>query len=159
MWGALLVFGLLSLLVFSERDLNNGATAFAASAASVPGSPAEAEANLARHEHSEVFPLAMFSLAGMMVFVAANDLLTAFVGLEVMSLPLYLLSGMARRRRLLSQEAALKYFLLGALSSAFFLFGVAPVSYTHLDVYKRQPSSSAIQSSVRRPGKRCFRST
>ncbi len=45
MWGALLVFGLLSLLVFSERDLNNGATAFAASAASVPGSPAEAEAN------------------------------------------------------------------------------------------------------------------
>ncbi len=127
MWGALLVFGLLSLLVFSERDLNNGATAFAASAASVPGSPAEAEANLARHEHSEVFPLAMFSLAGMMVFVAANDLLTAFVGLEVMSLPLYLLSGMARRRRLLSQEAALKYFLLGALSSAFFLFGVALV--------------------------------
>ena len=109
------------------RDSNNGATAFAASAASVPGSPAEAEANLARHEHSEVFPLAMFSLAGMMVFVAANDLLTAFVGLEVMSLPLYLLSGMARRRRLLSQEAALKYFLLGALSSAFFLFGVALV--------------------------------
>ena len=44
-----------------------------------------------------------------------------------MSLPLYLLSGMARKRRLLSQEAALKYFLLGALSSAFFLFGVALV--------------------------------
>ncbi len=127
MWGALLVFGLLSLLVFSERDLNNGATAFAASAASVPGSPAEAEAISAHHEHSEVFPLAMFSLSGMMVFVAANDLLTAFVALEVMSLPLYLLCGMARKRRLLSQEAALKYFLLGALSSAFFLFGVALV--------------------------------
>jgi NADH-quinone oxidoreductase subunit N len=127
MWGALLVFGLLSLLVFAERDLGNGASAFAASAASVPGSPAESEANLAQHEHSEVFPLALFSLSGMMVFVAANDLLTAFVGLEVMSLPLYLLSGMARRRRLLSQEAALKYFLLGALSSAFFLFGVALV--------------------------------
>lgn len=125
MWGALLVFGLLSLLVFSERDLDNGASAFAASAASVPGSPAEAEAITARHEHTEVFPLAMFSLAGMMVFVAANDLLTSFVALEVMSLPLYLLSGMARKRRLLSQEAALKYFLLGALSSAFFLFGIA----------------------------------
>lgn len=125
MWGALLVFGLLSLLVFAERDLNNGATAFAASAASVPGSPAEAEAIQARHEHSEVFPLALLSLSGMMVFVSANDLLTAFVALEVMSLPLYLLCAMARRRRLLSQEAALKYFLLGALSSAFFLFGVA----------------------------------
>jgi NADH-quinone oxidoreductase subunit N len=127
MWGALLIFGLLSLLVFSERDLDNGATSFAASAASVPGSPAEADAISARHEHSEVFPLAMFALSGMMVFVAANDLLTAFVALEVMSLPLYLLSGMARKRRLLSQEAALKYFLLGALSSAFFLFGVALV--------------------------------
>lgn len=125
MWGALLIFGLLALLVFSERDLNNGVTAFASSAASVPGSPAEAEATAARREHTEVFPLAMFALAGMMLFVAANDLITAFVALEVMSLPLYLLSGMARRRRLLSQEAALKYFLLGAMSSAFFLFGVA----------------------------------
>jgi len=48
-----------------------------------------------------------------------------FVALEVMSLPLYLLAGMARRRRLLSQEAALKYFLLGAFSSAFFLYGMA----------------------------------
>jgi NADH-quinone oxidoreductase subunit N len=44
-----------------------------------------------------------------------------------MSLPLYLLAGMARRRRLLSQEAALKYFILGAFSSAFFLFGAALV--------------------------------
>ncbi len=125
MWGSLLVFGLLSMMVFAERTLNNGASAFAASAASVPGSVAEAEATAARHEHTEVFPLALFSLSGMMVFVSATDLITAFVALEVMSLPLYLLSGMARRRRLLSQEAALKYFLLGALSSAFFLFGMA----------------------------------
>ena len=48
-----------------------------------------------------------------------------FVALEILSLPLYLLCGLARRRRLLSQEAALKYFLLGALSSAFFLYGAA----------------------------------
>jgi NADH-quinone oxidoreductase subunit N len=47
------------------------------------------------------------------------------VALEVLSLPLYLLCGLARRRRLLSQEAALKYFLLGAFSSGFFLYGVA----------------------------------
>jgi NADH-quinone oxidoreductase subunit N len=124
-WASLLVFGLLSLMVFGERKLTNGVSAFAASAASVPGSPAEAEAVAAHHEHTEVFPLALFSLAGMMVFAAANDLITAFIALEVMSLPLYLLAGMARRRRLLSQEAALKYFLLGSLASAFFLFGMA----------------------------------
>jgi NADH-quinone oxidoreductase subunit N len=69
----------------------------------------------------------MFAVSGMLLFPAANDLLTMFVALEVLSLPLYLLCGMARRRRLLSQEAALKYFLLGAFSSAFFLFGSALV--------------------------------
>jgi NADH-quinone oxidoreductase subunit N len=61
----------------------------------------------------------------MMLFPAANDLITLFVALEVLSLPLYLMAGLSRRRRLLSQEAALKYFLLGAYSSAFFLFGAA----------------------------------
>lgn len=126
-WAALLVFALLSLLLFGERRLGNSATAFAASAAAVPGSVPESEAAVAQHEHTEVFPLALFSLSGMMVFAAANDLITSFVALEVMSLPLYLLSAMARRRRLLSQEAALKYFLLGALSSAFYLFGIALV--------------------------------
>jgi NADH-quinone oxidoreductase subunit N len=74
---------------------------------------------------TEVYPLAMFAIGGMLLFPASNDLLTMFVALEVLSLPLYLLCGMARRRRLLSQEAALKYFLLGAFSSAFFLFGSA----------------------------------
>ena len=67
----------------------------------------------------------MFAVGGMMLFPTANDLLTMFVALEVLSLPLYLLCGLARRRRLLSQEAALKYFLLGAFSSGFFLYGVA----------------------------------
>ncbi|MBY8854434.1 NADH-quinone oxidoreductase subunit N, partial [Saccharothrix sp. MB29] len=74
---------------------------------------------------TEVFPLTLFALGGMMVFVAANDLLTMFIALEVLSLPLYLMCGLARRRRLLSQEAAVKYFLLGAFASAFFLYGVA----------------------------------
>jgi NADH-quinone oxidoreductase subunit N len=50
-----------------------------------------------------------------------------FIALEVLSLPLYLLCGLARRRRLISQEAALKYFLLGSFSSAFFLYGIALV--------------------------------
>ncbi len=125
LWGALLIFALMSTMVFAERRLNGGASAFAASASTVPGSVGEAEATHARLEHTEVFPLLLFAVTGMMVFGAANDLITMFVALEVFSLPLYLMSGMARRRRLLSQEAALKYFMLGALSSAFFLFGVA----------------------------------
>ena len=74
---------------------------------------------------TEVWPLFLFCVGGMMLFTTANDLLTMFVALEVMSLPLYLMSGMARRRRLLSQEAAMKYFLLGAYSSGFFVFGAA----------------------------------
>jgi NADH-quinone oxidoreductase subunit N len=76
---------------------------------------------------TEVYPLTTFAIGGMMLFVAANDLLIMFVALEVLSLPLYLISGLARRRRLLSQEAAVKYFLLGAFASAFFLYGLALV--------------------------------
>jgi len=61
----------------------------------------------------------------MMLFPISSDLITLFVALEMLSLPLYLMAGLSRRRRLASQEAALKYFLLGAFSSAFFLFGMA----------------------------------
>jgi NADH-quinone oxidoreductase subunit N len=125
LWALLLVFGALSFLVFAERKASGGASVFAAQAAAVPGTAAEREAIAAKVEHTEVFPLAMFALSGMMLFPASNDLITMFVALEVLSLPLYLLCGLARRRRLLSQEAALKYFLLGALSSAFFLYGAA----------------------------------
>ena len=98
---------------------------FTSSGASVPGSDAEYEATRAGGTTTEVFPLALFAVGGMMLFGACGDLLTMFVALEVMSLPLYLLCGLARRRRLISQEAALKYFLLGAFASAFFLFGAA----------------------------------
>ena len=89
-----------------------------------PAPPHEARARRAGVAQSEVFPLLLFSVGGMLLFPAANDLLTMFVALEVLSLPLYLLCGLARRRRLLSQEAALKYFLLGSFSSAFFLYGI-----------------------------------
>ncbi len=150
-WAALLVFGLLALLVFAERQLNGGATAFAASAASVPGSVGEAEATQARLEHTEVFPLVTFALTGMMVFAAANDLITMFVALEVFSLPLYLLSGMARTRRLLSQEAALKYFLLGAFSSAFFLFGAA-LLYVYSGSFELRGIDAAIANPIAGPG-------
>jgi NADH-quinone oxidoreductase subunit N len=125
MWALLLILGGISLLLFGERRVHGGVSVFAAQAAAIPGTDAEREAVRAGVEHTEVFPLALFALSGMMLFPASNDLLTMFVALEILSLPLYLLCGLGRRRRLLSQEAALKYFLLGALSSAFFLFGAA----------------------------------
>ena len=124
-WGTLLVLALVSVLMVAERRLEGGVTAFAGQAAALPGTEAEREASTRGLEHTEVYPLMMFAVGGMMLFPAANDLLTMFVALEVLSLPLYLLCGLARRRRLLSQEAAMKYFLLGAFSSAFFLYGIA----------------------------------
>ncbi len=127
LWGVLLVLSLISVLLFAERRLEGGLTSFAGQAAALPGTDAERQASTRRIEHTEVFPLLMFAIGGMMVFVAAGDLLIMFVALEVLSLPLYLLCGLARRRRLLSQEAAMKYFLLGAFSSAFFLYGIALV--------------------------------
>jgi NADH-quinone oxidoreductase subunit N len=125
LWGTILVLSLVSVLLFAERALEGGVTAFAGQAAALPGTSAEREASTKGLEHTEVFPLMMFSIGGMLMFPAANDLITMFVALEVLSLPLYLLCGLARRRRLLSQEAALKYFLLGAFSSGFFLYGIA----------------------------------
>jgi len=70
----------------------------------------------------EFFPLILFATAGMALIVAANDLIVVFLALEILSLSLYVLTGMGGRR---SNEAAMKYFLLGAFSSAFFLYGVA----------------------------------
>ncbi|HEX6248543.1 MAG TPA: NADH-quinone oxidoreductase subunit NuoN [Nocardioidaceae bacterium] len=126
-WGTLLVMALVSVLLFAERHLEGGVMSFAGQAAALPGTQAEREASTRGLEQTEVFPLMMFALTGMLLMPASNDLLTMFVALEVLSLPLYLLSGLARRRRLLSQEAALKYFMLGAFSSAFFIYGIALV--------------------------------
>jgi proton-translocating NADH-quinone oxidoreductase chain N len=121
--GTILVLALLSLLLVAERG--HEPSPFTAQAATVPGSAEEREGLVAGLAQTEVFPLMLFTVGGMLIFPAANDLLTMFVALEVLSLPLYLLCGLARRRRLLSQEAAVKYFLLGAFSSAFFLYGTA----------------------------------
>ncbi|HET7398813.1 MAG TPA: NADH-quinone oxidoreductase subunit NuoN [Intrasporangium sp.] len=123
--GTIILLGLLGVLTMAERFGGVGPDAFTPSGASTPGSPLEAAAARAGALTSEVFPLTMFAIGGMMLFPTTNDLIGMFVALEVLSLPLYILSGLARRRRLLSQEASLKYFLLGAFSSAFFLFGTA----------------------------------
>ena len=119
--GTILVLAFASVLLIGDT----ANSPFAAQAAATPGSPEEREGLVSGAMHTEIFPLTMFAVGGMLLFPASNDLLTMFVALEVLSLPLYLLCGLARRRRLLSHEAAMKYFLLGAFSSAFFLFGVA----------------------------------
>ncbi len=123
--GAVLLLSFMSILNMAERLGGVGADAFTPMGSAAPGSTQEAQALRAGMMTSEVFPLALFAVGGMMLFPAAGDLLTMFIALEVLSLPLYILTGLARRRRLLSQEASLKYFLLGAFSSAFFLFGTA----------------------------------
>ena len=71
----------------------------------------------------EFYPLLLFATAGMTLITAAADLIVTFLALEILSLALYVLTGISGRRG--SNEAAMKYFLLGAFSSAFFLYGVA----------------------------------
>ncbi|MCW2583907.1 MAG: proton-translocating NADH-quinone oxidoreductase, chain [Klenkia sp.] len=119
--------GALSILLFAERGLDPARSSFVAAAAVPAGSPRDRELLTSERVQTEVYPLASFAVGGMMLFATANDLLVMFIALEVLSLPLYLMSGLARRRRLLSQEAAVKYFLLGAFASAFFLYGLALV--------------------------------
>jgi NADH-quinone oxidoreductase subunit N len=123
LWGTLLALALGAVLLISDRVVEPGG-ALVAQAGIRPGTVQD-RAQTATVMQTEVFPLTLFALGGMMAFCAANDLLTMFIALEVLSLPLYLMCGLARRRRLLSQEAAVKYFLLGAFSSAFFLYGLA----------------------------------
>jgi NADH-quinone oxidoreductase subunit N len=106
--GALVALTIAALLLLAER-----------------GTRADPDFAVPRDLPTESFPLALFAVGGMMLFVSATNLLLMFVALEVLSLPLYLLTGLARRRRIVSQEGALKYFLLGAFSSAFFLYGLA----------------------------------
>lgn len=74
----------------------------------------------------EFYVLALLSAAGGMLMAEANDLLVVFLGLEILSIPLYVMAGL-HRRRAESGEAAMKYFVLGAFSSAFLLYGIALV--------------------------------
>ena len=131
--GTILLVGILGILLIAERRIPapsrtrvrrdaGGLDAFTPQASAVAGSVAEQLATKAGVAQTEVFPLTLFAVGGMLLFPASDDLLTMFVALEVLSLPLYLLCGLARRRRLLSQEAALKYFLLGRV-----LVGVLPL--------------------------------
>jgi NADH-quinone oxidoreductase subunit N len=74
----------------------------------------------------EYLALMLFSSLGMVIMTTANDLIVVFLALEILSIPLYVLAAFDRRR-LSSQEAGIKYFVLGAFSSAIFLYGIALV--------------------------------
>lgn len=114
-----LIISILGALLIADQEN------FTSSASALPGSREELEATAAGVRVTEIYPLMLFTVSGMMLFPVSTDLITLFVALELLSLPLYLLTGLSRRRRLMSQEAALKYFLLGSFASAFFLFGAA----------------------------------
>jgi NADH-quinone oxidoreductase subunit N len=101
LWGTLLALGLGSVLLIADRSVEPGGAfiASAAARAAVGGrsggagvdEPDYGAPGQAPTMQTEVFPFTLFALAGMMTFVAANDLLTMFVALEVLSLPLYLM--------------------------------------------------------------------
>ena len=76
------------------------------------------------NQFSELVFLALNSVVGMLILVSALDLLTVFIGLELMSLSLYLMIGMSHEEKL-SKEAAFKYFVLGSFASAIFLYGTS----------------------------------
>ena len=113
-----------------------------------------------RINSGEFYSLLLFATAGAMLMALANDLVNVFLGLEVLSVSLYILCGFSKRE-LRSEESAVKYFLLGAFASAFFLFGsalvygavgltvrasslyVSAISFTNFDVI-----GEALKSSV-----------
>jgi NADH-quinone oxidoreductase subunit N len=77
-------------------------------------------------ERGEYYSLLLFSITGMMLMAQASDLIVIFLALELLSIPLYVLAAWARPR-VTSEEAGLKYFLLGAFSTGFVVYGVALV--------------------------------
>jgi NADH-quinone oxidoreductase subunit N len=101
--------------------------------------------------HPEFYALLLFATAGMLMMAASNELVMVFLGLEILSIATYVMAGF-RRTDLKSNEAALKYFLLGSFSSAFFLYGVALIfgatGSTNLIAIADTLRSSEIQISL-----------
>jgi NADH-quinone oxidoreductase subunit N len=77
-------------------------------------------------QRGEYYALVLFAAAGMGILACANEMVTAFIGLEMSSISSYILAGF-RRRALKSNESSLKYFILGSFATAFFLYGIAMV--------------------------------
>ena len=99
--------------------------------------------------YGEYYALMLFSTSGAMLMATSRELITIFIGLEVLSIALYVLSGLARTEAR-SEESAMKYFLLGSFSSCFFLYGIALIyggtGTTRLDTLTTV-SATALMSS------------
>jgi NADH-quinone oxidoreductase subunit N len=95
---------------------------------------------------AEYYSLLLFATLGMMLMAAADDLIVIFIGLEVMSIAVYVLAGIARRSAR-STEAALKYFILGAFSTGFLLYGIALV-YGATGTIKLGPIRAALSHAM-----------
>ena len=144
--GIIAVLAFLGVLVVADRT-STGQDAFAPTASAVPGTSYEDLARRSGLEQTEIYPLLLFAAGGMMLFASTDDLIVMFIALEVLSLPLYVLCATARRRRLLSQEAAAKYFLLGAFASALFIFGVALI-YGFAGTVRLQEIAQKVQQGL-----------
>jgi NADH-quinone oxidoreductase subunit N len=101
--------------------------------------------------HAEYYALLLFATAGMLVMAGSNELMMIFIGLEILSIATYVMAGF-RRTDLRSNEAALKYFLLGSFASAFFLYGVALIfgaaGSTNLISISAALASSSVNSGL-----------
>jgi NADH-quinone oxidoreductase subunit N len=101
-------------------------------------------------EHGEYSALLLFSTLGMMIMASSLDLMTIFLGLETLSISLYILAGF-RREQLLSNESALKYLLLGAFASGFVLYGIALVYGATGSTNLRQIAQAVTAGQLSRP--------
>jgi NADH-quinone oxidoreductase subunit N len=101
-------------------------------------------------QRGEYYALVLFATAGMGILAGANEMVTAFIGLEMSSISSYILAGF-RRRALKSNESSLKYFILGSFATAFFLYGIAMVygatGTTRIDLVQ-----NALLEAARIPG-------
>jgi len=100
-------------------------------------------------ERGEYYTLLLFSVAGMMLMAQATDLIIVFLALELLSIPLYVLAAFARPREE-SEEAGLKYFLLGAFSSGFVVYGIALIfgATESTNIFAIQAAASSPNSSL-----------
>lgn len=126
--GLTLIFGGSGLTAFNNSLLFDGVSMWMGIIALAAAGGAlvlmyENPATMGR-QFSELTFLTLSSALGMLILVSAVDLLTVFIGLEMMSLPLYLMIGMSHEDKL-SKESAMKYFVLGSFASAIFLYGVS----------------------------------
>jgi NADH-quinone oxidoreductase subunit N len=95
---------------------------------------------------AEYYSLILFAALGMMLMAAAGDLIIIFIGLETMSIAIYVLAGL-KRTDPRSNEAAIKYFLLGAFSTGFLLYGIA-LMYGAIGTIKLEPIRAALEHGV-----------